>query len=48
MSPKKVDRSYRMLSVLFQKRDVMEEHMLIVILPCLLQLGFLLNFSYTL
>ena len=37
-----------MLLVLFQKQDDMEEHMLIVILRCPLQLGFLQNFSYIL
>ena len=37
-----------MQSVLFQKQDVMAEHMLIVILLCPSQLGFLLNFNYTL
>ena len=34
--------------VLYQKQDVIAEHMLIAILPCHLQLGFLQNFSYTL
>lgn len=37
-----------MQSALFQKRDVMAEYMLIVILLCLLQLGFYLDSSCTL
>lgn len=36
----------QMLSVLFQKQDVMAGHMLIAILLCPLQLGFLLSSSY--
>ena len=34
--------------VLYQKQDVIAEHMLIAILPCLFQLGFLPNSSYIL
>lgn len=34
--------------VLYQKQDVIAEHMLIAILPCLFQLGFLLSSSYIL
>ena len=47
MSPKKwIETTNAIGIVLYQKRDVMAERMLIVILPCLLQRGFLQNSSY--